>query len=148
MWPHPDALTSDLSKKTFEHPLLEQYWEEEKPDLSTLSREIRELATFIFGNLFEPGLNVKTARRRCRIRDNNISSRFRRAMGKGIKEYIDDHRMAAAAILLRRTELSIFDIAMSVGFHHVETFYQVFRRRYGCTPGRFRSSPVLEEVPS
>ena len=145
MWPKSQSLPSPaFSKNTFEHSLLEQYLEQEKPQLDQHSREIRELVTCIHGNLFEPGLNVKMVRELCRIRDNNISSRFRRAMGRGIKAYIDNHRMVAAGILLRKTQWSIFDIAMEVGYSHVETFYQVFHRQYGCTPGSYRESGMSE----
>ncbi len=145
MWPKTQALpSSTFAKNTFEHSLLKQYREQERPPLEQHSREIRELVTCIHGKLFEPGLNVKMVRELCRIRDNNISSRFRRAMGQGIKAYIDNHRMAAAGILLLNTDLSIFDVAMEVGYSHVETFYQVFHRQYGCTPGVYREGSVSE----
>lgn len=122
-----------------EHPLLGND-KGKTPDLDHLPRELRELAACIHQNLFDPDLNVKRVREMCRVRDNNISSRFRRAMGMGIKSYIDEHRMAAASILLLSSDLSIFDVAMEVGFAHVETFYQVFRRQFGCTPGAYRAN--------
>lgn len=127
-FPHTPRLTPG-------HPLLDGI---EVPKFDHLPRELREVATCIHQNLFEPDLNVKNVRELCRVRDNNISSRFRRAMGKGIKPYIDHHRMAAASILLLRSDLSIFEVAMEVGYTHVETFYQVFRLQFGCTPGQFR----------
>lgn len=125
-------------EKIFEHPLLQRYHEQERPSLDHLSREIREVAECIHSDLFEPGLNVKSVRERCRIRDNNVSSRFRIASGQSIKSYIDFHRMAAAESMLLESSLPIFDIAMAVGYSHVETFYQVFHRRFGRTPGQHR----------
>ena len=138
MWRSPDSPSPLVPEHGFEHPLLERYFETQKPDLDCLPRELREVVSCIHRDLFETGLNVKVVRRRCRIRDNNISSRFRRALGQGMKTYIDRHRMAAAQSLLRGSDLPIFDIAMAVGYSHVETFYQVFHRHFGCTPGRYR----------
>lgn len=122
----------------FEHPLLEWYHQSQNPGLERLTREIREVVGCIHAHMFEPELNVKIVRAKCRIRDNNISSRFRLALGTGIKDYIDSHRMAAAQLLLQQTSLAVFDIAMAVGYLHVETFYQVFHRHFACTPGEFR----------
>jgi AraC-like DNA-binding protein len=144
MWSHSELQTPAIHGP--EHPLLAHYAEAEKPELDDLSRELRELIECIHQDLFEPGLNVKTVRQRCRIRDNNISSRFRRSFGRGIKAYIDGHRMAAACMLLTETKMAIFDIAMGVGYNHVETFYQVFHRSFDCTPGQYRQRRA--EVPS
>ena len=138
MYGHPEALSEANSVPFFEHPLLEWYHQSQTPSVGCLKREIREIVECIHANMFEPGLNVKTVRKKCRIRDNNISSRFRLALGIGIKGYIDSHRMAAAQILLQQTTLAVFDIAMMVGYSHVETFYQVFHRHFACTPGEYR----------
>ncbi|MEM7049063.1 MAG: helix-turn-helix transcriptional regulator [Acidobacteriota bacterium] len=138
MWQQPKDLSPRLPEHGFEHPLLERYFESQKPDLARLPRELREVVSCIHSCLFETGLTVKIVRDRCRIRDNNISSRFRRALGQGMKSYIDRHRMAAAESLLCGSDLAIFDVAMAVGYSHVETFYQVFHRHYACTPGRYR----------
>ncbi len=117
---------------------LERYRVDSRLETEGLPPELRALVSCIHEALFEPELNVKTAKSRCRIRDNNISSRFRFVVGKGIKEYIDEHRMAAAAQLLRRDGLAVFEVAMMVGYEHVETFYQVFRRHFRCTPAVYR----------
>jgi AraC-like DNA-binding protein len=118
--------------------MLSRYQSEHWPDTQKIPRELGMVLICIHESLFDPELNVKTIRARCRIRDNNLSSRFRYTLGQGIKEYIQRHRMAAAGCLLRKQGLAVFDVAMAVGYNHVETFYQVFRRHYGCTPGSYR----------
>lgn len=117
--------------------LLERYLSDNSPEVDGLPRELRELVVCIHGSLFEQGLTVKVVKVRCRIRDNNVSSRFRYAFGKGIKEYIETHRMQAAGWLLRNTGLTTFEVAMEVGYEYVETFYQVFNRYFGCTPREY-----------
>jgi AraC-like DNA-binding protein len=128
---------------------LERYRIESQPDTTKLSRELREILTCIHQSLFESELTVKKVKAECRIRNNNISTQFRHVIGQGIKEYIEGHRMTAACRILRRPGTVIFDVAMGVGYKHVETFYQVFHRHFDCTPGEYsqrerESRPLLE----
>lgn len=116
---------------------LGRYLRENPPATRELPRDLRELVACIHNSLFEPELTVKKLKVRCRIRNNNISTRFRYLVGRGIKEYIDMHRMEAAGRMLRHSGAPVFEVAMSVGYKHVETFYQVFHRYYGCTPGAY-----------
>ena len=47
-------------------------------------------------------------------------------------------RMDRAAWLLRSTDRSVSHIAGEVGYSSESTFFQVFRRHFGVTPGRYR----------
>ena len=44
-----------------------------------------------------------------------------------------------AAQLLRETEMTVPEIALSKGFESLQTFYRSFKRCYGVTPAAFRS---------
>ncbi len=104
-----------------------------------LSPEMLKVLHHIHENLFDAGLNVETLKFRCRIRDNNVSSRFRHVMGVTIKKYIESLRMQAAALLLQqRRRLGVFDVAHAVGYYHLQTFYNAFQRQYACTPASYR----------
>jgi two-component system response regulator YesN len=108
------------------------------PPHQDLPREIQEVLTHIHQHLFDLQLNVRSLKSCCRIRDNNIASRFRYLVGTTIKQYVETLRMEAASHLLRRKEIGIFDIAVSVGYYNLQTFYRAFERRYGCTPAKYR----------
>jgi AraC-like DNA-binding protein len=117
-----------------------------------LPREIREVLAHIHQNLFDLRLNVRHLKSCCRIRDNNVSSRFRYLMGMTIKQYVEILRMEAASRLLRKEEIGILDVSVSVGYHNLQTFYRAFERYYGCTPASYRRGllspadlPVLQE---
>ena len=129
---------------------LERYLEENLPATAELPCDLRELMVCIHDSLFEQELTVKKLKVRCRIRNDNVSTRFRHQVGRGIKEYIEMHRMRAAGQMLRHPGVSVFEVAMAVGYKHVETFYQVFQRHYGCTPGVYASQgepPVADSAP-
>jgi AraC-like DNA-binding protein len=105
---------------------------------SPLSRDIRAMLEYIHQHLFEPTLKVFEVRRQCGVRNNNISTYFKRAVGIGIREYIEDKRMQAAMRLLAHEDLGIFLIGLGIGYSHEESFTRAFRRRLGCTPSAYR----------
>ncbi|MEA2564110.1 MAG: two-component system, response regulator YesN [Acidobacteriota bacterium] len=107
---------------------------QERPDTAYLPREIAALLDFIHGNLFDSTLNVSSARSNCRIRNNNISARFRTTLGVGIREYIEALRLEGALRLLRDRRFEVYLIAMAVGYEHQETFCRAFQRHFGCPP--------------
>ena len=117
---------------------LKAFQEEVWPLAQELPTEAQGMARCIHENLFDPDLSVKTLRARCGIRDNNASSRFRWTTGKTIREYIESLRMEAASLLLTKCDCAIFDIALSVGYNHPQTFYRAFERTFDCTPAVYR----------
>ena len=58
--------------------------------------------------------------------------------GKSFTQKRADAQMAAAAELLRSTNLSVTQIAEQTGFSSVEHFSTAFRRYYLCSPTAFR----------
>lgn len=109
-----------------------------KPD--GLPRDVSEVLDYVHDHLFDPELNVTTVRAGCRLRDNNISTRFRLVLGCGIREHIEDLRLRAADRLLRETDLEVYLVAMAVGYDHQETFCRAFQRHFGDSPARARET--------
>lgn len=117
---------------------LDRFCTKHQPNNQDLPREVREVLNYIHRNLFDPDLNVQTIKSCCRLRDNNISCRFRFEMGITIKEYIESLRMEAARWLLERGCIGVFDVAQFVGYYHLQTFYRAFQRKFECTPATVR----------
>ena len=63
---------------------------------------------------------------------------FRRHLGTSPQEYLLEFRLRKACELLRRTTLSVGEIACSVGFEQPAHFSALFRRRRGMSPREFR----------
>ncbi|WP_244576799.1 helix-turn-helix transcriptional regulator [Escherichia coli] len=66
---------------------------------------------------------------------------FRNKTGMSVGDYIRRRRLTRAAILVRLTGYSLHDIAISVGFDSQSSFNREFRKRFGCSPGVYRSRP-------
>jgi transcriptional regulator GlxA family with amidase domain len=82
-------------------------------------------------------VSVKVLKRDCGIRDNNVSSTFRREVGMTIREYIECLRVQMACTLLDKGTVTANNVGYAVGYEHVQTFYRAFRRRLSCTPGEY-----------
>lgn len=72
---------------------------------------------------------------------NYISDVFLQHTGVTLADYIRDVCLQEAASLLLNTELSITEIIHRLGFENRTTFYQQFKKKYGLTPGEYRSPP-------
>ena len=73
-----------------------------------------------------------------RCHPNTISYRLRENYGKTFSRILSEKRMYRAALLLRYTSLSNEEIAHITGITDASSFYRVFKRMYGMTPGDFR----------
>lgn len=118
--------------------ILGDFLQKNLPGREDLPREIQEVLAHIHQHLFDLRLNVRYLKSSCRIRDNNVSSRFRYLMGVTIKQYVETLRMEAASRLLRQEEIGIFDVSVAVGYCTLQTFYRAFERYHGCTPAKYR----------
>ncbi len=63
---------------------------------------------------------------------------FKRATGRTMTTYINELRLGAASELLTNTDMSILEIAFSVGFDNYSNFSRRFKRMKGCTPRTLR----------
>ncbi len=63
---------------------------------------------------------------------------FRDVSGVGFKEYATRVRLAEAKRLLLSTDLSVAEVAHSVGYTNVHQFYNVFHRYFSQQPAEYR----------
>lgn len=71
---------------------------------------------------------------------SKISHTFKSATGKGFREYLTELRLTDAASLLHYSELSVTEIAYSVGFCDSNYFSNVFKKQYGISPKDYRKN--------
>lgn len=101
--------------------------------------QVARAVVYVHRHLFEPRLNAAAVRAGCGMRNHNLTTLFRRALGATLRDYIEFHRLEAAERLLRTLPVEAFLIAAAVGYDNYETFCRAFRRRFGCTPGALRA---------
>lgn len=67
-----------------------------------------------------------------------LSRIIKNQSGKNFIELVQEKRLMKTAFLLRSTELSITDISLEVGYHNFSYFYNIFKKRFGCSPRSYR----------
>jgi AraC-like DNA-binding protein len=81
---------------------------------------------------------IETAAEKLAISPRRFTDLFREITGMSRLEYVHTQRLMRAKELLLSRRDSIEHAAYQAGFEDLTTFYRVFRRREGMTPGRWR----------
>lgn len=118
-------------------------------DASGFPADVEAALRFLHDHLFEESLNASRVQEQDGLRSHNLPARFKRYLGLGLRDYIEDRRIMAAMRLLWHRDLEVYFIAAAVGYAHHETFTRAFKRRVGCTPTQFRAHfpPGAPEAP-
>ena len=77
------------------------------------------------------------------ISEGSIKNYFFGVFGQSIARYTTHKRMMCAAELLEKNELSIIEIAGSVGYESQSKFASAFRREFGLTPFEYRKKKTV-----
>lgn len=67
-----------------------------------------------------------------------LSKEVKKQTGKTYTELVQLKRLSQAAYLLNTTSMSVMDVAMAVGYDNISYFYQIFKKKYGVTPRKYR----------
>lgn len=74
------------------------------------------------------------------VNSSYLSHIFKKKTGKTISAYIEDLRIQNACALLRTTDISISDVATTVGYSDPNYFAKRFRKKTGTSPASYRKS--------
>lgn len=69
---------------------------------------------------------------------NYFNGIFAAHTGFNVMEYVRFIRLKNAAILLRKTDRDVLDIALECGYEAHESFTRAFKKQYGMTPSEYR----------
>jgi len=72
------------------------------------------------------------------LSESRLSHLFKEHTGRGIIEWLHQHRIAQCCALLLQNDDEIGHIARQVGYNDIRFFYRIFRRHTGCNPTQYR----------
>ena len=107
--------------------------------LASYSALVRDCLNYIDFHYMEP-LSLETLAARFSVNKNYLSSRFHKERGMTVTDYINRIRVNRAANLLRKTSLSIQQVAEQCGFSDGNYFTRIFRKLEEVTPNEYRGS--------
>jgi AraC family transcriptional regulator, arabinose operon regulatory protein len=93
---------------------------------------------YIQDNLSSP-LKLTEVAKHLHISSRHLSRIFVAELGISYSKYVLDERINKAVILLKKSDLSLKEIAEETGFISVQYFTRVFTSMMQISPGRFRS---------
>ena len=140
---HP--LTSAPSYPSFcsrFHEMLQTIRQQYEAQLNSQNPAVRlqKIKDYCDGHFLDHGLTVSALAEQFDMAQSQLSASFKRQYGVNLLAYLNDLRINAAKELLRSTELSQREIAISCGFSNVTTMQRLFAKHAHCTPGQYRRS--------
>ena len=114
--------------------------------LVNLSREVSatrtnamiERALQIISERYMEDLTLQTIADELSLHPVWLSKLFKKETGQTYLDHLTEVRIERAKVLLRETSLKIYEIAESVGYHDLQHFGNLFKKRTGRTPKEYR----------
>ncbi len=85
-------------------------------------------------------INLQTVAERLYLNPSYLSTIFKNATGQGFSDYLIEVRIKQSQRLLKETELYVYTIAQMVGYKSEKHFINIFKKRVGCSPNKFRNA--------
>ena len=94
---------------------------------------------------YRENLTLGRIARLVKVHPVTLASRFKSHTGASVGAALMNLRVEEARRMLLQTELPVAEIAAGLGFYDQSHLGRVFKRRVGCSPGRFRRTAVREQ---
>jgi len=102
--------------------------------------EIIKKAMDLFNETYNQQVNLEYASRQLGVSINHLIKIFKKHIGLTPFQYISKMRIDRAKMLLKQGDISILEIAYSVGYESLSTFYRCFKDQTGYTPNEYRKN--------
>lgn len=120
--------------------LLEQQREQMRQKILAESKAyavMRQLDAYLDEHLTDVAISPDTIQKELGISRTRLFSEVKQASGVTLSHYIRTKRLTEAARLLATSDMSIADIAYSVGIESHSYFTRIFKEEYGCSPTEY-----------
>ncbi|MEM1255633.1 MAG: AraC family transcriptional regulator [Cyanobacteria bacterium P01_H01_bin.21] len=87
----------------------------------------------LVNNLINPPFLTELARQ-VSINDFKLKQGFRQVFGTTVFGYLHQHRMEQALLMLRSTEMTVTQVAQSIGYANPSQFSAAFKKKFGVLP--------------
>lgn len=98
----------------------------------------QNVVSYIRGHFQDPALTTDAVCREMKISEKYLIQFLKEQTGKTFSKYVEELRVERAKTLLRETDYNNEQIAQMAGFGSLNSFYRVFHKRMGVSPGTYR----------
>lgn len=113
------------------------YMNEVNPDTFMDDRRIKEMLSYIHNN-YKQRITLDQLAKAANISRSECCRFFKRMTKSTPFEYLISYRISQSILLLRKSDLSITEIAAEAGFGSVSYYIEKFRKHTNYTPKEFR----------
>ena len=131
------AVTTQEMVLVFQEALRSLSQPGERPSALRAAYSIDKTREYIDDHFQEP-MRISRLARMAKISTATFSRRFKKLTGTGLEAYLQNRRLEEAGKLLKAGTLPVSKVAHECGFKSVPHFIQVFRRKTGLPPQKFR----------
>lgn len=100
----------------------------------------KEIKTVMDKRFNEPDFSLKALAKSVALSPGYLSSLFKEIFGITFHDYLTAERLERAKILLLSTGLKNYEVAEQVGFEDPNYFSTAFKKRFGMSPSKYRST--------
>lgn len=100
---------------------------------------IDKVRTIILDNLSDENFGVRKLSSLLNLSSSQTLRKVKGATGKSVNQFIREIRLGKATKLLKETDLTSSEIAYQVGFNSASYFNRSFRKKFGITPGEYKT---------
>lgn len=104
---------------------------------------IKKAMTYIQNNYGSPDLSLEEISKACYISPTYLSRLFKKKKGYTLMEHIRNVRIAQAKLLLQERDLTMSEVAQSVGYSDRTYFCKVFKQVVGLSPTEYRKKFLM-----
>lgn len=101
-------------------------------------RRLRQVVEMIEAH---PSYSIRELALKVSLSPEHLQRLFKHATGTSLGSLVAEQRLRKAAELLTVSNLSIKEIAHTVGYRHHSSFVRAFQRRFSQAPKQYRSKP-------
>lgn len=112
-----------------------EYCEKPKADNKT---HITNILNYIHKN-YKKDIDINMLAEHVGLSYSHVRKIFNDETGENIVNYINNLRIEEAQRLLRQTNMTINEIALSLGYNNNQSFNRFFKKYVGITPGEYRN---------
>ena len=133
-----DLMYSPMEIERFTRHVLETLCDKvhEASALKGYSVYTRKAIQYVRSHLFEP-LTVQKIASLIPVNRNTLSAVFKKDMHQSLQSFITEEKLKEAVSLLQQKNLKSSDIYIMLGFSSHSHFIELFKKKYGMTPGSY-----------
>ncbi len=140
-------LTEPAQKLFYQGKILEIlsfYFSKKRPDAEScpylndqeMVRKLKHAKDFLLQHIESPP-TLKEIAKSAGLNEQQLKTGFKRVYGNTVYNYLLDHRLENARILLDSGRFHVKEVSFQIGYANTSHFIAAFRKKYGVTPKKY-----------